>query len=346
MNKKRWIAVAIALILFVASLGSQFLSTRLADQTEDSLSQLTGNLIPGTSLQENVMESGDASNRIAVLHIEGTIQSGAGSVLTDGSSYDHDLFLEQLKAIEEDDTIKGIFLIVDSPGGGVYESAEAHDKLYRIAAEKELPVYASMQGTAASGGYYISAGADKIYATAETTTGSIGVIMQAIEYSGLLEKQGIEYNTIKSGSLKDIGSPDRDMTEEERALLQAYVDEAYQRFVTVVSTGRDMPEEEVRAVANGMIYSGTQAQALGLVDEIAYTDDALKAMKTAYGLEDAEVFDYTSTPGLFSDFSWLFAQAAAKLTSQENQTLSELQLLRDTFGTTAAPRLLYLYGGE
>ena len=346
MNKKRWIAVAIALILFVASLGSQFLSTRLADQTEDSLSQLTGNLIPGTSLQENVMESGDASNRIAVLHIEGTIQSGAGSVLTDGSSYDHDLFLEQLKAIEEDDTIKGIFLIVDSPGGGVYESAEAHDKLYRIAAEKELPVYASMQGTAASGGYYISAGADKIYATAETTTGSIGVIMQAIEYSGLLEKLGIEYNTIKSGTLKDIGSPDRDMTEEERALLQAYVDEAYQRFVTVVSTGRDMPEEEVRAVANGMIYSGTQAQALALVDEIAYTDDALKAMKTAYGLEDAEVFDYTSTPGLFSDFSWLFAQAAAKLTSQENQTLSELQLLRDTFGTTAAPRLLYLYGGE
>ena len=217
MNKKRWIAVAIALILFVASLGSQFLSTRLADQTEDSLSQLTGNLIPGTSLQENVMESGDASNRIAVLHIEGTIQSGAGSVLTDGSSYDHDLFLEQLKAIEEDDTIKGIFLIVDSPGGGVYESAEAHDKLYRIAAEKELPVYASMQATAASGGYYISAGADKIYATAETTTGSIGVIMQAIEYSGLLEKLGIEYNTIKSGTLKDIGSPDRDMTEEERA---------------------------------------------------------------------------------------------------------------------------------
>lgn len=108
---------------------------------------------------------------------------------------------------------------------GPYESAEAHDKLYRIAAEKELPVYASMQGTAASGGYYISAGADKIYATAETTTGSIGVIMQAIEYSGLLEKLGIEYNTIKSGTLKDIGSPDRDMTEEERALLQAYVDE-------------------------------------------------------------------------------------------------------------------------
>jgi protease-4 len=254
--------------------------------------------------------------------------------------------LEQLKAIEEDDTVKGIFLIVDSPGGGVYESAEAHDKLYRIAAEKEIPVYASMQGTAASGGYYISAGADKIYATAETTTGSIGVIMQAIEYSGLLEKLGIEYNTIKSGTLKDIGSPDRDMTEEERALLQAYVDEAYQRFVTVVSTGRDMPEDEVRAVANGMIYSGTQAQSLGLVDEIAYTDDALKAMKAAYDLNDAEVFDYTSTPGLFSDFSWLFAQAAAKLTSQENQTLSELQLLRDTFGTTAAPRLLYLYGGE
>lgn len=346
MNKKRWIAVAIALVLFVASLGSQFLSSRLTDQTEDSLSQLTGNLIPGTSLQENVLESGDAGNRIAVLHIEGTIQSGTGGMLTDGSSYDHDLFLEQLKAIEEDETVKGIFLIVDSPGGGVYESAEAHDKLYRIAAAKEIPVYASMQGTAASGGYYISAGADKIYATAETTTGSIGVIMQAIEYSGLLEKLGIEYNTIKSGSLKDIGSPDRDMTEEERALLQAYVDEAYQRFVTVVSTGRDMPEEAVRAVANGMIYSGTQAQSLGLVDEIAYTDDALQAMKAAYDLEDAEVFDYSSTPGLFSDFSWFFAQAAAKLASQDSQTLTELQLLRETFGTTAAPRLLYLYGGE
>lgn len=346
MNKKRWIAVGIAIVIFMSSIGSNFLSARLSSQTEDAIGQLAGNLIPGTDLQENIQENGDKANRIAVLRVEGTIGSGSSSVLGDASAYNHQLFLEQLKAIREDDTVKGIFLIVDSPGGGVYESAEAHDKLLKLKEEKGIPVYVSMQGTAASGGYYIAALADKIYATAETTTGSIGVIMQAIEYAGLLEKLGIQYNTIKSGELKDIGSPDRDMTDQERELLQVYVDEAYMRFVSVVAEGRSMPVEDVQAIATGMIYSGTQAKEIGLVDEIAYTDDALAAMKTEKGLEGAEVFDYATASTPFSDFSWLFGQAVSKVTNQENQVLSELQLLRETFGTSAAPRLMYLYGGE
>ena len=346
MNKKRWIAVGIAIVIFMSSIGSNFLSARLDSQTQDAIGQLTGTLVPGTDLQENIQENGDKANRIAVLRVEGTISSGSSGILGDASAYNHELFLEQLKAIREDDTVKGIFLIVDSPGGGVYESAEAHDKLLELKEEKGIPVYVSMQGMAASGGYYIAALADKIYATAETTTGSIGVIMQAIEYAGLLEKLGIQYNTIKSGELKDIGSPDRDMTDQERELLQVYVDEAYTRFVAVVSEGRSMPVEDVRAIATGMIYSGTQAKEIGLVDEIAYTDDALAAMKKENDLEDAEVFDYATASIPFSDFSWLFSQAVSKVTDQENQVLSELRLLRETFGTSAAPRLMYLYGGE
>lgn len=346
MNKKRWIAVGVAIVIIISSIGSSLLSVQLGSQTEDTLSQLTGTMISGTDLQESILESGDSSKRIAVLHVEGTIGSNASGILGDASVYDHELFLDQLKAIKADDTVKGIFIIVDSPGGGVYESAEAHDKLLALKEEKGLPVYVSMQGTAASGGYYIAALADKIYATAETTTGSIGVIMQAIEYGGLLEKLGIQYNTIKSGELKDIGSPDRDMTDQERELLQTYVDEAFMRFVSVVSEGRSMPEDEVLALATGIIYSGTQAKEIGLVDEIAYTDDALIAMKAENKLKDAEVFEYATSSMPFSDFSWLFSQAVSKVAGQENQVLSELKLLRETFGTSTAPRLMYLYGGE
>lgn len=154
--------------------------------------------------------------------------------------------MEQLKAIEEDPTVKGIFLEVNSPGGGVYESAEIAKKLDTIRKEHDIPMYVSMKNMAASGGYYISAQADKIFATEETVTGSIGVIMSGLNYSGLLEKLGVEDTTVKSGALKDMGSGTRPETKEEEAVLQAYIDSAYSRFVAIVSEGRNKSEEEVK----------------------------------------------------------------------------------------------------
>ena len=141
---------------------------------------------------------------------------------------------------------------------------------------------------AASGGYYISAQADKIFATEETVTGSIGVIMSGLNYSGLLEKLGVEDTTVKSGALKDMGSGTRPETKEEEAVLQAYIDSAYSRFVAIVSEGRNKSEEEVKKIADGRIYDGVQAKEVGLVDELGFPEDALKAMRKEQQLEDAE----------------------------------------------------------
>src|SRR5699024_247461 len=148
----------------------------------------------------------------------------------------------------EDPTVQAIVLKVDSPGGGVTESAEIHRKITELQADYDKPVYrnplvipyydkpvyVSMGNTAASGGYYVSAPADKIFANESTLTGSIGVIMQSMNFSGLAEKYGIEFNTIKSGKHKDIMSPTREMTKEENKIMQSMIDEMYDEFVDVI----------------------------------------------------------------------------------------------------------------
>ncbi len=132
---------------------------------------------------------------------------------------------------------------MNSPGGGVVESAEIHDKILDIKKVKK-PVYVSMGSMAASGGYYISAPADKIYASPETMTGSLGVIMHGYNYEKLAKKYGVEFETIKSGPHKDIMSPTREMTGEEREILQNMINNSYDQFVKVIADGRGMTERK------------------------------------------------------------------------------------------------------
>ena len=197
-------------------------------------------------------------------------------ILWETVEYNHQGFLDQLDAILNDDTVKGIVLSVDSPGGGVIESAEIHRKLVQIKEERQIPIYVSMGSMAASGGYYIAAPADKIFAQRETITGSIGVIMQSYNYEKLAEKVGIEFETIKSGEHKDMFGGARASTEEELAMLQEMIDESYEDFVDVIEEGRDMTEAEVKKVADGRILGGTQAVKAGLVDEIGKEEAALQ----------------------------------------------------------------------
>ena len=232
---------------------------------------------------------------------------------------------------------------MNSPGGGVYESAEIVKKMAAIK-EAGIPVYVSMKQMAASGGYYISAAADKIFASEETVTGSIGVIMSGTNYAGLFEKLGIEDTTVKSGALKDIGSSTREPTEADKEVLQAYVDSAFGRFVKVVAKGRQMPEETVRKLADGRIYDGAQAKENGLVDEIGFPEDALAALKTEQDLSQAQVVSYqVSSTGFAS--SWL----GVKLAEAQGLKLSEssrLVNLVESLGTPESPKPLYYYGGE
>ena len=233
--------------------------------------------------------------------------------------------------------------MVNSPGGGTFESAQIKDKLVEIKNKTKKPLYVSMQNMAASGGYYISANADKIFATEETMTGSIGVIMSGLNYSGLYDKLGISDTTIKSGEYKDIMSQSRPVTDGDKAILQTMIDDSYARFVNVIVEGLEMDEARVRELADGRIYDGAQAKSVGLVDEIGYKEDAINALKKDFNLKNAQVFEYQAAS--FPLSSLLFSKASSALAPEKN-TVSELNRLIEKFGTVESPKMMYLYGGE
>ncbi|MDA9462601.1 Protease IV [Enterococcus mundtii 3F] len=341
MNKKRWIAVLIAAGLLVVSLVSSSLTQ---PQEEVQMGNINSWLYGDDEMSPVVLEEGSGMGRIAKLTVDGAIASGGSSGLFATESYNHEDFLKQIEAIEADERVSGIFLEVNSPGGGVYESAEIANLLNEVRTERDLPMYVSMKNMAASGGYYISAQADKIFATEETVTGSIGVIMSGLNYSGLLEKIGVEDTTVKSGALKDMGSATRPETEQDHAVLQAYIDNAYNRFVKVVSEGRNKSEDEVKKVADGRIYDGVQAKEAGLVDEIGYPTDALAGMREDLDLKDAELVEYSTSSTGFGN-TWFGAKLAELQGLQASETSQILSLL-ESLGTADSPRAMYLYGGE
>ena len=188
--------------------------------------------------------------------------------------------LKALKQIEERE-FPALLLRIDSPGGTVGDSQEIHSALLRLR-EKGCHVVASFGNISASGGVYIGVGAEKIVANPGTITGSIGVILRGNNLSKLLEKIGIKFETVKSGIYKDILSPDRPLSIEERALLQSLIDSSYEQFVLAVAKGRNLTPEVVKSFADGRVFTGEQAKELGLVDEIGDENDAkLLAIKIA-----------------------------------------------------------------
>ncbi len=299
MNGKRWAALGIAAVLFFVSIAVGISTTLFTKDTENIIDDLFAS---ESAFYEEVIEGDDFSNVIAVFDVEGTIQDTGEASLLSSATYNHRAFMDKLKMAEENDDIKGIILRVNSPGGGVVESAEIYEKILDIKKVKK-PVYVSMGSMAASGGYYISAPADKIYASPETMTGSLGVIMQGYNYEKLAKKYGVEFQTIKSGPHKDIMSPTREMTGEEREILQDMIDNSYDQFVKIIADGRGMSEKEVREIADGRIYDGRQAKENHLIDDFGHLDDVIAAMKTDIGEKDAQVIRYTDEAGFGSLFS-------------------------------------------
>jgi protease-4 len=187
-----------------------------------------------------------------------------------------------IKSFTEDGGVKAIVLRVESPGGGVGAAQEIYREV--VKAKKEKRVVASLGGVAASGGYYVACGADKIVANPGTITGSIGVVMQFANVEELLEKIGYKGYVIKSGPHKDIGSPFREMTNDEKVLLQEVIDTVHKQFVKTVADARKLPTERVMAIADGRIFSGEQALALGLVDKLGNLEDTIELAATMAGI--------------------------------------------------------------
>ncbi|MBM4762566.1 signal peptide peptidase SppA [Bacillus sp. B15-48] len=335
MNGKRWAALGIAAVLFAVSAFVNLLSSFAFSETESIFSDFFGS--KNDVVLEEVIEDGDAFSKVAVLTINGVIQDtggGAPSILDTGG-YNHRKFMEQLNYAKDDPSVRAIILRVTTPGGGVVESAEIHDKIVEIQQEVNKPVYISMGSMAASGGYYIAAPAKKIYASPETLTGSLGVIMQGVNYAGLAEMYGVEFVTIKSGPYKDIMSGAREMTEDERDILQRMIDNSYEGFVKVISEGREMSVDEVKRIADGRIYDGRQALELNLIDGFGYLEDVINAVKEDENLEQAQVVKYTENFGLNS----LFGMGVQTIMSKGTEMEGIIHLLSQP----NSPRLMYLY---
>lgn len=334
MNTKRWLALGFAVVLLVFSIGINTVFTMLKTNFFSDFDSL---ISTESEMFETVLEPGDFDQRIALLSVNGTIQDIGSSTAWSTVEYDHQAFLAQLENILYDDSIQAVVLEVNSPGGGVIESAEIHDKLVEIKEQRNIPIYVSMGSYAASGGYYISAPADKIFAHRETITGSIGVIMQSYNFAELADKVGIKFETIKSGEHKDMFGGTRETTEEEKAMVQEMINESYEAFVDVVEQGRGMSESDVKKVADGRILGGSQALKAGLVDELGGLEETIASIRADYGLEDAELFEYDTSYGDFTSLLGVKIGSFFGLSAEE-------QLIKKLMASNEVPRMMYLYG--
>jgi len=202
-------------------------------------------------------------DKVALINIEG--------ILVDSKEV-----VEQLEKFKENVTVKAYVIRINSPGGGVAVAQEIYKEIQKVREVHRKPVIASMATIAASGGYYIASAADRIIANPGSVTGSIGVIMQIPNVSGLLQKVGIKSVVIKSGEHKDLASSTRELTDEEKRILQQVLDDVHDQFIEAVAKGRKMDKGKVQALADGRIFTGRQALNLGLVDELGDLQDAIE----------------------------------------------------------------------
>lgn len=237
-------------------------------------------------------DAGWTSDKIALIDVSGVIMNSAKPGLLSKGEHPVSLLLEKLDAARQDGKVKAAILRINSPGGSVTASDIMHSEILRFRAGGK-PVVAVMMDVAASGGYYIACACDEIVAYPTSVTGSIGVIMQTVDLTGAMTKIGVASEAIKSGPMKDAGSPFRTLAPEERAIFQGVIDEMYQRFVEVVDQGRkNLDREKVLKLADGRIYTAGQAHDAGLIDHIGSLREAVQRTKQLAGIERCRVVTY------------------------------------------------------
>ncbi len=253
---------------------------------------VTINLLPMPGpLQENAL-SGTGSEKVLVVELSGVISSADPRGLVDRPNLVAHV-REVLTIAAKDQRVKALVIRVNSPGGTVTASDILYHEIRSFKETRKIPVIVSIMDLGTSGGYYIAAAGDKIVAHPSSVTGSLGVIMLTVNASGLLEKIGVEATAVASGPKKDMGSPFRPMTSEERAIFQGVIDDFYAQFLRVIEQGRpNLTAEQVRELADGRIYSGEQARKLGLIDQVGYLEDAIALAKKEAGLAEARVVTY------------------------------------------------------
>ncbi len=211
-------------------------------------------------------------DKIGVIDVEGVIVSPKETV-------------DNLKKFADDDSIKAIVLHLNTPGGGAAASEEIYREVRRVRDEKKKRIVADIETVGASGGYYIASGTNKIYANDASIVGSIGVIAQWVNYEELMKWAKLKDVTLKAGALKDVGSPTREMTPEERAYLQSLIDNMHGQFIHAVAAGRGAKDEDIRKIADGRVWTGQQAVALKLIDQVTDFRGAIKDTAKSVGIK-------------------------------------------------------------
>jgi protease-4 len=279
----RWLALLSTLPMTGCFNGILLKPTYVSEPVEESLVTRADHLL--------------CRNKIALIDVHGMLLNAKSSSLLGDGDNPVSLFRERLQAAADDPRVKAVVLRLNSPGGSVTASDVMYRDLVDFREKTGIPVVACMMDVAASGAYYLAMGCDYVYAHPTTVTGSIGVIMNMYNAAGLAGLLGVTSNPIKSGPIKDIGNPLRAMTDVEREILQGVVTRFYDQFVTVVVRGRRLPEDTVRELADGRIYTGLEAKELGLVDEVGYLRDALATAQQLAGIRDASVVAYDRGTG-------------------------------------------------
>lgn len=292
-------------------------------------------LFPGPGPLQETQVDGTGKAKVLLIEISGMISSQENEGFRAAPSMIASV-KEQLTRAAKDEKVKAVVLRINTPGGTVTASDIIYHELKTFKTNRKIPIIASIMDLGTSGGYYIAAAADTVLAHPSSVTGSIGVIMLTVNARGLLEKVGVEATAVTSGPRKDMGSPFRTMTIEERAIFQGLIDSFYQRFLNIVQEGRaNLQMEQIKRLADGRIYTGEQAKAAGLIDEIGYLEDAIAVAKKKAGLTDARIVTYTR-PGEYSNnvYSKLFAPNGLV-------RLADLDLMSFVRGGT--PQFMYLW---
>jgi protease-4 len=235
-------------------------------------------------------------NRVAMIDVDGFIGSEHAAWMAFGGTSAADV-KEKLMLAAEDDRVKAVVLRINSPGGEASASDMIYEEVVRFKEDTHKPVVAMLMGTAASGGYYIACSADYIVCAPTAVVGSVGVIVEFLNVEGLFGKIGLRTEVIKSGEMKDIGSPTRALTAKERELLQGLNRELFNQFVKAVREGRPkMTDDQIAAISDGRVVPPQDAVKLNLVDEVGYPDDAIDEARSRAGIESADVILYRPFP--------------------------------------------------
>jgi protease-4 len=289
-------------------------------------------------LEEDTVE-GTGSAKILIIDLSGLLADDSPSFSLTSSPPQVPLLArvqEMLRKAEKDERVKALIVRINSPGGTITASDTLYREIHEFKQRKKIPVIAAIMDVGASGGYYVALAADTIVAHPTAVTGSIGVVMLTVNAQGLMEKLGVAPLAIKSGAMKDAGSPFRALTPAERAVFQGVIDDMFGRFVLRIVQSRKIPEARVRAFADGRIYTAEQALALGLVDRVAYLDEVVGMARKAAGVQDARIVMYHRPKEYTAS---IYAGAPASSIS----AAGALAQIAGTLAPGSGPRFMYLW---